>query len=527
MTSDLRKTYRKIKLVTAGQMQELDSAAINQYKIASLELMENAGRGTVDTLLDHLLDKPQGREAAVFVGPGNNGGDGLVIARLLAAKMALPTVYLLVPANKLKGDSAVNLTRLQEFPVKIVELKSEKDLQRIRAGLENCWIIIDAIFGTGLTREVSGIFAAAVNLINESSCTVVAVDIASGLDSDSGRPLGICVQADITVTFGQAKIGHVIHPGSDFTGFLKVVDIGIPEGAVEQADIRLELLTDDVGFWLPPRTPLVHKGNYGHLLIMAGSTGKTGAGLLCGLGALRSGTGLVSLCVPYDLNPVYEANLWEAMTIPLKSAARGFLSIDDYRVIQDALHAKQAVALGPGIGTAPETAELIFRLYTETDIPMLIDADALNILAAAPERLKKSEGPRILTPHPGEMARLTGKTSAEIQHNRFEIAKEFSVAHKVYLVLKGADTLVCDPDGNLAVNPTGNPGMACGGMGDVLSGIIGGFLAQGVSPWEACCLGVYSHGMSADRLADDVAAGYLASEVAHELPYVLEDLRKH
>jgi NAD(P)H-hydrate epimerase len=258
---------------------------------------------------------------------------------------------------------------------------------------------------------------------------------------------------------------------------------------------------------------------------MAGSTGKTGAALLCSLGALRSGTGLVSLCVPYDLNHIFEANLWEAMTIPLQSAAKGILSIEDYRVIQDALYSKQALAIGPGIGTAEETAELVTRLYAEIEIPLLVDADGLNILAHDTGLLKNGPGPRILTPHPGEMARLTGRTSSEIQENRLEITLDFAAEHNVHVILKGADTLVCDPEGNMAVNPSGNPGMACGGMGDVLTGIIGGFLAQGLSPWQASCLGVYSHGLAADRLAEETGAGYLASEVAHEIPYVLEGLR--
>ena len=505
-------------------MRSLDRTAIDTFKIPSLELMENAGCGTVEVMLAKYGD-PQGKKVAVFAGPGNNGGDGLVIARLLAARMALPTVFLLVPAADLKGDSAVNYTRLLEFPVKIIEVTSNEELPRIPAILKNCWAVVDAIFGNGLTRNVSGIFAAVIDLINQAPGPVIAVDISSGIDSDNGKPLRICVQADVTVTFGLAKIGHVVHPGRDYAGFLNVVDIGIPDKAVTDAGIRLELLTEEVGAWLPSRNPLDHKGNYGHLLIMAGSTGKTGAALLCGLGALRTGTGLVSLCVPYDLNSIFEANLWEAMTIPLQSAVQGFLSIDDYKVIQDALQNKQAVAIGPGVSTAAETAALISRLYTEVELPMLVDADGLNILASDTSLLKKSGGPRILTPHPGEMSRLTGRTIQEIQGNRLEITREFAVAHKVHVVLKGADSLVCDPDGNLALNPTGNSGMACGGMGDVLSGIIGGFLAQGLSPWQASCLGVYSHGLAADRLAADVSAGYLASEVAHELPYALEDLR--
>ena len=513
-----------MKLVTAEQMRGLDSAAINNFNIASLDLMENAGRRTVEVMLAE-YGNPQDKKVAIFAGPGNNGGDGLVIARLLAAKMAHPIVFLLVPADKLKGDAAVNYSRLQEFPVKIIEVSTAACLHEAPAILAECWAVVDAMFGTGLTRDVSGIFTEAIDLINSAPCPVVAVDIASGLNADSGKILGSCVQADITVTFGQAKIGQVIYPGRDYTGFLVAVDIGIPEKAVAEADIQVELLVKEVGKWLPSRFASAHKGTYGHLLIMAGSTGKTGAALLCGLGGLRSGAGLVSLCIPYDLNHILEANLWEAMTIPLQSAAHGILSIEDYKVIQDALNNKQALAIGPGIGTAEETAELMVKLYTDIEIPMLVDADGLNILASDTSLLKNTPGPRILTPHPGEMSRLTGVSSKQIQENRLEVTREFATKHNVHVVLKGADTLVCDPEGNLAINPTGNAGMACGGMGDVLTGVIGGFLAQGLSPWQASCLGVYSHGLAADRLAEEAGAGYLASEVANELPYVLEDLK--
>jgi hydroxyethylthiazole kinase-like uncharacterized protein yjeF len=513
-----------MKLVTAEQMRSLDNAAINTFRVPSLELMENAGRRTVEVILEHYGD-PQGKRVGIFVGPGNNGGDGLVIARLLAARMSRPIVFLLVPADKLKDDSAVNFSRLREFPIEIIEVSDTADLHAIPTILAECWVMVDAIFGTGLTRDVTGIFASAIHLMNTAPCPVVAVDIASGLNADSGRILGCCVQADITVTFGQGKIGQAVHPGRAYTGFLEVADIGIPEKAVAETDFRFELLDKEVGTWLPPRNSQAHKGTYGHLLILAGSAGKTGAALLCSLGALRSGTGLVSLCVPYDLNPIFEANLWEAMTIPLQSAAKGILSIEDYRVIREALYNKEAVAIGPGIGTAAETAELMMKLYTEIELPMLVDADGLNILAADTGLLKNAPGPRILTPHPGEMARLTGRTSRQVQENRFDITRNLAVKYKIYVILKGADTLVCDPEGNLAINPTGNPGMACGGMGDVLTGVIGGFLAQGLTPWQASCLGVYSHGLAGDRLAEETRAGFLASEVAHELPYALEELR--
>ncbi len=513
-----------MKLVTAEQMRGLDNAAIEKFNIPSLELMENAGRGTVEVMLEMFGD-PLRKTAAIFVGPGNNGGDGLVIARLLASRLARPIVFLLMPPEKLKGDSAHNYSKLQDLQVKIIEIKNETDLEQVPKILDGCWTVVDSIFGTGLTREVSDTFSAAIDCINAASCPVVSVDISSGLNSDSGLILGNCVRADVTITFGQAKIGQVIHPGREYSGFINVVDIGIPEKAVTAADLRQELIDSSVGRWLPPRDPSAHKGTYGHLLIAAGSTGKTGAALLCGLGALKVGTGLVSLCVPYDLNNIIESSLWEVMTIPLQSAAHGFFSIEDYKVIHDALLDKQALVIGPGIGTAEETAELMLSLYSETETPMLVDADGLNILAQDTSLIKNAPGPRILTPHPGEMSRLTGLATNEIQNNRIAVTRDFAVSHKVHVVLKGADTLVCDPDGNLAINPSGNPGMACGGMGDVLSGVIGGFLAQGLSAWEAACLGVYSHGLAGDWLAEESSAGYLASEVAHELPHVLESFR--
>ena len=513
-----------MKLVTAEEMRSLDNAAIDTFHVPSLELMENAGRCTVDVMLDRYGD-PLGKTVTIFVGPGNNGGDGLVIARLLATRLARPVVFLLVSATKLKGDSAKNYSRLLEVPCKIIQVADEKDLQDAAEIVADSWTVVDSIFGTGLTRQVSGTYGEAIRIINEAQCPVISVDIASGLNSDNGEPLGTCVQADTTVSFGQAKIGQVVHPGRECTGFLEVVDIGIPEKAFTEADIRLELLEKSVGRWLPARIPTSHKGSFGHLLIVAGSLGKTGAALLCGSGGLRSGAGLVTLCIPYELNAIIESGLWEAMTVPLQSPAQGILSIEDYHIIKDTLHGKQALVVGPGIGTTEETAELMEKLYCETEIPMLVDADGLNILASDTALLIKAPGQRILTPHPGEMARLTGLPTSAIQENRLGITREFAAKHNVHVVLKGADTLVCDPEGNMAINPTGNGGMATGGMGDVLAGLIGGFLAQGLSPWQACCLGVFSHGLAGDRLAEETSAGFLASELADQIPFVLENLR--
>ncbi len=513
-----------MKLATAEQMRSLDSMAINRYGIPSIVLMENAGRGTVEAICRHLGD-PADRVVSIFVGPGNNGGDGLVIARHLHQRGAQARVYLLVAPEKLSGDAAVNLAIVNRLPVPVRSVTDAAALAEVEEQLAQSWAVVDAIFGTGLTREVGGHFAEAVKRLNRCTCPVVAVDVPSGLDSDSGQPLGFCVRAQLTATFGLAKPGLVLHqPGTHFVGQLVVVDIGIPPQAVEEAAIQTELLTGgEVGGWLPLRRSTAHKGTFGHLLVLAGSAGKTGAALLCANGALRAGTGLVSLAVPHDLNPIFETALAEAMTIPLANS-NGLLSASDFHAVEQALAGKQALALGPGLGTDPKTVALVHRLYHEARLPMVVDADAVNALATEPRLVANPPAPRILTPHPGEMARLTGLTTPEIQADRLRVAREFATSHRVFLVLKGAGTVVAAPDGEIAVNPTGNPGMAAGGVGDVLTGLIGGLLAQGLPPWRAACLGAYAHGLAGDRLlaGQAIQFGFLAGELAAELPATLE-----
>ncbi|MBW2485699.1 MAG: NAD(P)H-hydrate dehydratase, partial [Deltaproteobacteria bacterium] len=513
-----------MKLVTAKQMQGVDREAIHTYKIPSLELMENAGRGTVEAILDSYGDL-QGRKIAVFVGPGNNGGDGLVIARLLAARMACPVVFLLVPAASLKGDSAVNLSRLHEFPVKIIEVNDNEDLLQIPTMLENSWAVVDAIFGTGLTRVVSEIFEAVIKIINRSICPVIAVDIPSGLNSDSGIPLGVCVQADITVTFGLAKIGQVIHPGRDCIGFLKIVDIGIPEKVLAEADIRLELLTKKVGYWLPPRTPLAHKGTYGHLFVLAGSPGRTGAACLCSESALRCGAGLVTLGIPKTLNAVMEQKLTEVMTLPLPGGEDETLSSGGLEEIKQFASSVKGLAVGPGMGVNNEIGRIVRALWVDVDRPMVWDADALTLLARNPELRGKQSAEIVVTPHPGEMGRLIDKPVGWVQENRVEAARSFAEQWGVITVLKGARTLTAAPDGRLRINPTGNPGMAAGGMGDVLTGMIGAFLVQGFEAYDAASLAVWLHGAAGDRAAQNVGPiGFLASEVMQSLPHLFREI---
>ncbi len=526
-----------MKLVTASEMRELDRTAIQDYGIPGIVLMENAGRGTVDFLHKH-LGNPAERSVIIFCGPGNNGGDGLVIARTLHQLGAHPYIYFLIDPARLKGDAALNyrIVRKLFLPMTLVDtqekLKEAEQEIISHHGHRPSWAIVDSIFGTGLARDVGGHFLDCVNLINrlrsELAVPVAAVDIASGIGSDDGRILGGCVWADYTATYGLAKPGHFLQNGAECTGRLKVIDISIPPKAVEDAKIKKTLLDrGSISALIRNRSLLSHKGSHGHLLILAGSSGKTGAAILSASGALRSGAGLVTLGVPHSLNHIFETTLSEAMTVPLP-ASNTVLSVDDFELILELLKGKNGVVIGPGLGTDETTKQLVVKLYQEVALPMVIDADGLNILAEFPKILrKKTVAARILTPHPGEMSRLINTGTREIQTDRLRAAAWLADVPEIITVLKGAGTVISAPDGALTINSTGNSGMATGGMGDVLSGLIGGLVVQGYSPWDASCLGVYVHGLAADRLARQQKYGYLASEVAAQIPSVLTKLDKN
>ncbi|MHB8809467.1 MAG: NAD(P)H-hydrate dehydratase [Desulfobulbaceae bacterium] len=527
-----------MQLARAAEMQRLDRAAIEEHHIPGMVLMENAGRGTVDFMVRE-LGPPAGKMLVVFVGPGNNGGDGLVIARLAQQLGGLPFLLFLTPPERLRGDAGRNAASALDLglPSRVIAdaagLAAAVEELRTLAADRPVWSVVDALFGTGMKRPLSGLFLEVVHTINrlraQHHWPVTAVDLPTGLDADTGLPLGGCVRADLTATYGLAKPGHFLH-GGEMIGRLQVVDIGIPPEVVQGANLKGEALDGAVFGALPQRAIAGHKGSYGHLLLLAGSAGKTGAAILAARAGLRMGTGLVTLAVPADLNPIFETALAETMTIPLPGS-RSCLSIADFERIEEQLPGKTALVLGPGLGLHPDTQELVRKLYREVQLPMVVDADGLNILAREPEVLAGPPAPRVLTPHPGEMARLTDLTSREIQADRLDTALHFSAglnrgSAMVTLVLKGAGTLICDPEGGWAVNTTGNPGMAAGGMGDVLSGILGGLLAQGLAPAAAARLGVYLHGLTADRLAETRRFGYLASEVADLLPVVASEKRQ-
>ncbi|MCP4689837.1 MAG: NAD(P)H-hydrate dehydratase [Desulfobacterales bacterium] len=508
-----------MQLTTAGEMQEMDRLTIESFGIPGRVLMENAGRGAVDFLLKTFKDL-EGRRVGVMAGRGNNGGDGFVIARYLIGKGVKPTVYLLSEASRVRGDAEANLRLLAPVGVPVVEMPDEDAFLKRRSELRHQDLWIDAVLGTGLKSDVRGYFKTIIAFINDSGKPVFAVDIPSGLDSDSGQPRGVCIRADATATFALAKTGHVVHPGVDYTGRLHVVEIGIPDHIVSRVDPRQFLLTDEmITRELPRRAPDAHKGAAGHLLVAAGAPGKTGAAAMTAMSAMRAGAGLVTLGAPMSLNPVLEPQVLEAMTWPLPEGEGGILDESALPDILDLLPGKRCLALGPGVGTAAGTRRLVHRLIAECPVPLVVDADGLNCLAGRVEMLKDLKAPAVLTPHPGEMARLMDATTGEVQKDRVTCARDFAREFHVHLVLKGARTVIAHPDGTVYINPTGNPGMASGGMGDVLTGLIGGFIVQGLPPDAAARVGVYLHGAAADALAERTGPyGFLASDVMNAVP---------
>jgi ADP-dependent NAD(P)H-hydrate dehydratase / NAD(P)H-hydrate epimerase len=514
-------------LVTAEQMQEMDRQAIKSFGIPGLVLMENAARGSFE-MLKKKFGSLDTKKIAVLSGRGNNGGDGFVMARYLMEMGVNTTTFLLSSKDKVKGDAKVNLTLLEKLCLVhknsyLVEIPDTNIFNDRKAGILHSDIIIDAILGTGLKSNVRGFFKNVIQMLNNSKKPVFSVDIPSGLNSDTGQPCGIAVKATATATFAFTKAGHILYPGNMYTGDLEVIDIGIPNFIAKRQDIRLSLLErHKIATLFEPRHFLSHKGRYGHLMTVAGSAGKTGAAALCSNAAARCGTGLVTLGVANSLNARMEPQVTEAMTFPLPEKTKGCLDLSCLDEILALSVDKSALAIGPGLGTRIGTEKLVEKLVTHLKIPMVIDADGLNCISNNPDILKTKKAPAVLTPHPGEMARLCGVSTEEIQENRLDIARTFSKQFNSILVLKGAQTLISLPNQNVFISPTGNPGMASGGMGDVLTGMIAGFTAQGFSPETAALAGVYIHGMCADSLARQTGAfGFLASDMVEIIPKII------
>ena len=506
-------------LVTANEMQQMDRRTIESFGIPGRVLMENAGRGATRFFFKQFSDL-ENKRIGVIAGRGNNGGDGFVIARYLAQSGITVKVYLLTGSHRITGDAAANLKLLSPLEIPVIEIPDKSSFSAHQSTMAGLDIWIDAILGTGLKSDVKGYFQTIIDFINAFKKPVFAVDIPSGLNSDTGRPCGTCIHASATATFGYAKAGHVTYPGANYTGALEIVDIGIPPYIVKSVEPKQFLLTRNlIKSYLAPRVEDTHKGMTGHLLVVAGSPGKTGAASMTSMSAMRAGAGLVTLAIGQSLNAVLETQVLEVMTEPLPESRGGALGEDAFDAIQKLIPGKKCLAIGPGLGQAAETRKMVCKIIEESQIPVVLDADGINNLIGQVQILKNARVPIIITPHPGEMARLLDIDVGKIQQDRINCARNVAVDLQVHVVLKGARTVIAHPDGRIFINPTGNAGMASGGMGDVLTGIIAGQIVQGFSPESAAHAGVYLHGAAADSLAQSLGPyGYLAGEVMNAIP---------
>jgi hydroxyethylthiazole kinase-like uncharacterized protein yjeF len=548
-----------MKLVTAEQMRMIDRKTIEGRIVSGPDLMENAGRGIAQRLLSGVIDTSMNEKVAVFCGKGNNGGDGFVIGRYLMETGAPVTTYFIGPVDELSPDARLNFDRAAQLGMKLIRVSAIED---VPANLD-CDYIIDAIFGTGFTGAPRGLAAELIEYINhQSDKTIIAVDLPSGLNADTGQHEGAVVKADYTFPLALPKLGLYVSPGRELAGEVQVIPIGIPDQVIEKFDLPVELITPEmVSSRLPFRKPNGHKGDFGKLLVLAGSTGLTGAAAMAAKSALRCGCGLVKVGCPHTTLPTIASLAIEATLWPLPDVAKkGALALRGLGEVRKLVEEHDAVIVGPGLGRHHETQELVRRFLSTIDKPAIVDADALFALEGHTDvlnvgqvslrpaydrqvgqvsprpandrqesvtpalREKEIKAPLVLTPHPMEFKRLTGAMpppESEIQR-RIETAVNAAHGLGCVMVLKGSPTLVADPSGACYFNPTGNNGMATGGSGDVLSGAIGSFLAQGMSPLDASICGVYIHGLAGDFAADNLTVrGMIAGDIMDCLPDAL------
>jgi ADP-dependent NAD(P)H-hydrate dehydratase / NAD(P)H-hydrate epimerase len=518
-----------IRLATAAEMRDADRRVTETYGVASLVLMENAGRGAAD-VIERVFGAARGRRVAVVCGRGNNGGDGFVVARHLAGRGAAVSVWLVGSASEVRGDALTNLEILRRAGWTVAELTEAQGgsgVAALRRGLATAELVVDALLGIGVRGAASGLTASVIEALNEADRPICALDLPSGLSADRGDVTGAAVWARMTITFGLLKAALYLYPAAARVGRIELVDLGIPRGWLEDG-LRVGVLEpDDVRRLVPERMADAHKGRHGHLLVVAGSLGKTGACVLAALGALRSGAGLVTCALPASQQPIVAGRLPEAMTEPLAETGAQTLSAKALDRLLELAARLDAVAIGPGVGLEAETQESVRELVLAVERPMVVDADALTALAGHLGRLRDARGPRLLTPHPGEAARLLGAGVPDVQADRIGSARRLADESGAWVALKGAGTVVASPGGEAVLNPTGNPGMATGGTGDVLTGVTGGLLVQGLMPEAALRAGVYLHGLAGDLVAAEKGqVGLLAGDVADGVPAALRRLRR-
>lgn len=511
-----------MKLATATEMREIDRRAMEDYGLPGLVLMENAGSAAAAAA--ERLWRAAGATGPLLVlcGPGNNGGDGLVIARRLHNQGLPVRALLAAAADRLQGDAAQNYRLAQRFGVPLLERPTPAALRR---AVREAGLVVDALLGTGLTGPVRGEMSRLLSLLNAEARLVLAVDLPSGINSETGAVMGTAVRADLTVTFGLAKVGMYCYPGRAYCGEIEVADISLPRALLEAPDLQTELITPErAAEGLPARSPQMHKGEAGRLLLIAGSPGMTGAAALAAQAAVRAGAGLVYLAIPEPLNAILEGKCTEPITLPQPATAAGALALSAADSLLQHAAQCQAVVLGPGLGREPETAELVRRLVPAIRTPLVVDADALNALTGQAELLARRRAPTVITPHPGELSRLRGEPVEGLQADRVTAARRTAAELDCVNLFKGAGTVCADPHGRALLNPTGHDGLASGGTGDVLAGMLGAFLAGGSAPLDAAAAAVYYHGLAADLHAESHAARSLAaSDLLGYLPLALAE----
>ena len=516
-----------MKVATASQMRSIDTKAIQGMGIPGVVLMENAGLRVVE-LIEAKLHGLYGLDVVVVCGKGNNGGDGFVIARHLSDAGANVRVFAVAAATEFAGDAAIQLRICKSTALSITHLGELGEMERLSHVLNRCDLVVDALLGTGFSGLPRGIVGQTIEALSGCPAPVVSVDVPSGVESDSGRVPGPAVSAHWTVTFGLPKVGLLIHPGCENAGEVWLGDIGIPPDLVADSPTQCSLATDErVAAMLPVRAPDAHKGSCGRIGIVAGCARYAGAAVLAGRAAMRSGAGIVTLVVPAGINNVVKAGAIETTTWPAAETESGSLAVKGFEGEAPLLKDVDSLAIGPGLSRDEETLAVVRQMLSSATVPAVLDADALFAFAGNAESLRQYGCSKVLTPHPGEMAALLGIAVHEVQDNRIDVAREAAEATGAVIVLKGARTVIAAPDGRVHINPTGNPGMASGGTGDVLTGVIVSLLGQGLDLTQATTAGVYLHGMAGNLAATDKGeSGLIAGDLVENLPYAFEIVRK-
>lgn len=507
-----------MKFVTTAEIRSIDQRAIEEYGIPSIALMENAGNEAVSQI-ERIMGNLHNKKVSIFAGKGNNGGDGFVIARHLYNQGAKVKVFLIGNKADVTGDALINLQIVVYMGIDVMEVTNEGDWDKVKFAMTFTDCLVDALVGTGFTGKLSGHMAQVVESMNKTNKVVIAIDVPSGVDADTGQVSGTAVKADHTITFSLPKQGLLLYPGASYAGDVTVADIGIPRTLLVDEKIKQNIITSAIVRQIfPKRSPDAHKGSCGKVLIIAGSKGMTGAAALASDAAVRAGAGLVVLGIAESLHDIMETKLTEVMTRPLAEVAAGIMGQGAVNDIEEMALLNDAVAIGPGLGRHVDTMTSIRQIIKTVEKPLVIDADALYALVDHTHILAETKAVPILTPHSGEMARLVGLTPDEVNQDRIYIARQAAIEWGSIIILKGARTLVAFPDGEVYININGNAGMATGGTGDVLTGVIVALMAQGLSSHEAALTGVYIHGLAGDIVAGSGMIGMTASDLIRALP---------